>query len=212
MPSLPVQPALFARLPVQHAPDLVVHYAATLGPDRDPRQERAVIKEAACRRLIPDVEQWLDMTAPMPSEGAASIDTDKLLSELMAAADMEAYDFARNLERRFHWTPDHDLIEVLDAYAGIAHTIERDMVRAWVKANGITLDIPAGGRIVDTRPRPGWTLKPGAPKDPQADRIGTVVELRPETAEYVVQFDEETYGGPRNGEIVPCGRIRRLDA
>lgn len=201
------QMPLFEQLPVQHAPDPAAAYAATLGPDTDPRRKFAVIKEAACRRLLPPVLDWL---AESDADETARAE---VLASLIQAADPDGYDFARNLERLSYWDGlDSEMVEILDTYDGIRHDIVAQMVRAWVAANGITLDLEVGARVRDLQRRCVASLTATSADLPL--RIGTVVALRPETAEVVVQFDEERhrFAGSDGGTILPRTRVQRLDS
>lgn len=192
------QMSLFGRLPHQPAPDLAVSYAATLGPERHPARERAVIAEAACRRLLPEVMAWLGDTRQTP---------DAVLRDLTAAVDWDAYCFTRNLERERRWEVDRELTDILDGYAPVADEIEDQMVRAWVAARRIVLSLPVGTRVRD--------LRPGATPDPHGqDRLGTITAHDPDRARYIVQFDADArdYNTPRCGELLTEDRLAALES
>ncbi|WP_200338781.1 hypothetical protein [Rhodovibrio sodomensis] len=206
------QMSLFKKLPFQEAPDPAASYAATLGIDDNPRHKFAIIKESACRRLLPEVLAWLD------ERDASEAEQERVLAELIRAADTEGYEFARNLERLAQWGEvNSELVEILESYGVIRYEIVRQMVTAWVKANDIHLDLDVGTRVRDlqrsaSRERARELGRPALEELPE--RLGTIVDLRPETAEYVVQFDEERarFKDTKGGQIVTHTRVQRLDS
>lgn len=193
----PDQTKLFGKLPFQQTPDVAVRYAESLGPDKHPRQARAVIREAACRHILDEVIAWMGPDA----EGRR----ESVLADLMAHVDSDGYAFARSLERANWVGVDSDLVDILNGYFAAHASIEREMIEAWVKANAIALDLAAGARVVDMRPSADFKRPDGSP------RTGTIVDTRPTTADYVVQFDGETANhGNRGGEILRPDQLQAL--
>lgn len=161
---LPVQTRLFAK-----------EY-----PKRPGRHEEAITKRAV-EMLLPEVRNWLGDEAD-----------ERILTDLIDAAKYgndEGYELARSLERR-GYSPDAELVEILDSMTLCRYEAHKKAVAAWVRAHDLRLDLAIGS--------PVSLVVSGK------NQVGEIRDLRPETAEYVVFI--ESLGHVRSG-VGPQGVI-----
>ena len=127
------------------------------------------INRLVAKGLLDDVVRWLEDDFKPGQE--AEIE-EQLFNALDRAFAMDGFQLAKRLSDH-GWDCDSELVEILDSAGGHAWSVHSDLVKAWVAANGITLKMGLGARVEAARHGPG-----------------TIVGLRPETAEYVVQTDK----------------------
>lgn len=160
-----------------------------------PRRSDPVIIRAAREDLAAEIDRdW-------PS---SRMDAARWLSLLERAGILTHYvqngfELAREIDRTSPVDPDRELVEILDGAYDHLSRAHKAAVRQWVKYTGTTLAHAVGDRVTC----PHCT--------------GTIVELRPETASYVVRPDEDpsarfSRGGGYVVEAERCAPSAAADA
>ncbi len=122
-----------------------------------PKSHEPSIKRAAVEALLPQVKEWL---------GDGHESDEDTLRDLIAAADDDAYSFARKLDDKY-WSPDAELVEILAGFS--TYPAHQKAIKAWVIEHGVTVSQTIGDVV---------TLR---------GQQARVVAIRPETAEIVAQ-------------------------
>lgn len=101
--------------------------------------------------LIPGVLKWLRETNDIEDEFRDPSDSylQQLREELTDACDYncDGYQFASNLERRFHWGVDSSLVELLEDSAALRMVTFNTLIKEWVFSNGILPQYSVGQRV-----------------------------------------------------------------
>lgn len=116
------------------------------------------VRRRAAELALPDVREWL--------AGGLQSDLDVMKDLMNVLSCGDGYEIARDLEN-LGWAVNSELVTVFDLGDFIS-TARKEMVIQWVKCLRVKLDIPMGASV-DYR-----------------GRLGIVVKLFPETAEYGV--------------------------
>jgi len=112
-----------------------------------PRYHDPVVREMAVDSILTEVSEWV--------RDNAQCDEKRLRDALLSCLDQNGYEYAQNLERRHGWSPDAQLVEILD---GVALDMAHNKACAdWVKAHNIKVPFEAGG-MVSTRRYPKATI------------------------------------------------------
>ena len=140
--------------------------------ERDPR-----IRNRAIEFIMPEIIKWFQGEFVIESEV-----TNQLLDA--TSWNRDGYEIAKSLDTVHGWSPDSELVEILEGYWGALAHAEQKFVEEWVIANEIKLDLKVGDEVSISHPSlvkqyPGkWTIH----------------DLRPETAEYAVHAEGQTEG------------------
>lgn len=114
---------------------------------RPSRTDKIITKQVA-EKLLPDFARWM-------KTDDAEVDQDDLLSDLIKALgyDDDGYEIARNLDHN-GYSPDAELVGILDAAGDYRRNIHSEARKAWVAATNLQ-PVP-----IDTKVR--WPGKPTA--------------------------------------------------
>lgn len=96
-------------------------------PPRPKMDDEVVVKESF-RLLAKQVIRW----------GGQDDDIDEVAELLEDCKDDNGYEFARNLERDHGFSPDADLVEILEGYFGCLHSAHRAAVAKWREVNQVS--------------------------------------------------------------------------
>jgi hypothetical protein len=121
------------------------------------------VRRRAAELALPDVREWLG------ADSQRDIDVMKDLMNVLSCGD--GYEICRDLEK-LGWAVNSELVTVFDM-GDFIETAKTEMVVQWVKCLGVKLDLPLG-----------------APVDYRG-RLGTVVKLFPDTAEYGIHTGDQ---------------------
>ncbi len=133
-----------------------------------PKFHEAVVVERAIEKILTPVQQWIDVRAQFQPKN--------LKTQLTDCIHNNGYEYAKNLEERYGWEPDCDLVESLDRLE--LHEAHRTVVRAWVTLYNVKIPFKLGDRVCTP------TL-----------RAGTVKDFDRSTAQIAVQSDEDRDNG-----------------
>lgn len=128
-----------------------------------PKYHDAVVVERAVERLVKPVQEWIDLRAQFQPKD--------LKSQLTDCIHNNGYEYAKELEERYGWEPDSDLVELLDRLD--IQSAHQHVVRAWVTLYSVKIPFNIGDRVCTP------TL-----------RAGTVKDYDLSTAQLAVQSDE----------------------
>ena len=158
--------------------------------DRPKQYAKEVLQEAASR-LLPDVIRWIKANASEPS----AEETAEILDQLAQAIRYEddGYKIARNLENIGLWDVDASLVEILDNAGWHKIAARETAVKTWVKFHDVKLTRVVGERVKTNKGE------------------GSIVAIRPLTAEYIVQTDGRNWSGPESGWIVAAEECHPVD-
>lgn len=108
-------------------------------PKRPSRTDKAITKQVA-EKLLPAFAQWM-------KTDDATVDQDDLLNDLIKALDYDddGYEIARNLDHS-GYSPDAELVGILDAAGGYRRNIHGEACKAWVATNNLQ-PIPLDTRV-----------------------------------------------------------------
>jgi hypothetical protein len=127
-----------------------------------PKRHAPEILEAAAKKLAPDILKW-----------AQDGNDDELtleqvvndLKEILYSPHRNGYQLAKDLEDRFHYDPDAELVEILDNAFYTISISHDEACKKWLEENPV--EPPAiGSQVIHT-------------KKPQAG-VGTIVSNSPE--------------------------------
>jgi hypothetical protein len=157
-------------------------------PQRPGRYEDEISKRAA-ELLLPAVQRWLGSEAD-----------ERTLPELIKATRIydEGYEIARALELR-GYSPDAELVEILDGMFLFRLQAHEEAVKNWVKAHDLRLDLAPGAAVsivVNGKPH-----------------IGEIRSRNEATAEYTVMVPTLGHvrdGTGTNGLIVGFEKVTRI--
>jgi DNA-binding transcriptional MocR family regulator len=99
-------------------------------PPRPKEDDEAVVKESF-RRLAKQVIEWSE---------EEDDDLDEVAELLEDCEDDDGYQFARNLERDHGYSPDSELVEILDGYLGCLHSAHMAAVAKWREVNRVSAE------------------------------------------------------------------------
>lgn len=157
-------------------------------PNPPPRPSLAQesVYHGVARQLLPKVMVWLEDTGDRSPEEEV---LDDLAEAIENCDEYDGYHIARYLERQ-GWACNFELCEILDQTHHLLHQAHEDLVRAWVKASGITPKLKIGD-VVSTR-------------------VGTgpIVGIDHELAKYIVATDQflaelPSQAGKGAGYLIP---------
>lgn len=140
--------------------------AVTIPPR--PKYHDAVVVERAVERLVKPVQEWIDFRAQFQPKD--------LKSQLTDCIHNNGYEYAKELEERYGWEPNGDLVACLDVLD--VHDAHRKVVRAWVTLYNIKIPFKIGDRVCTP------TI-----------RAGTVKDIDLSTAQLAVQSDADRDNG-----------------
>lgn len=176
-----------------------------------PRRNAEEVYEASARAVLKDVMSWLkcELVGEERDEEEAEV-LKQLVEAMLSSLNLDGYELARLLDRHHSWDPDESLVDILSGLEGRVYGAHKKAVQAWVAAQGLTLEFAAGTRVTSEGFRRAGSRNPG-----------TVVGHRPETAEYLIQFDGEQYSAAyrdkdgtlhHSGHVVARERVQILEA
>ena len=114
-----------------------------------------------------------------------------------AAGDYDGYALARVLDDECHWSVDAHTVATLDMAVILIERAHQARTRAWVQAHPQEQRFAVGDRVAWTD---GLTGKRS---------LGTIVRVRPETAEYVVR-PEDWDGSKQGGWVLEFERVEAV--
>ena len=153
-------------------------------PVRPNRFHPDVAAEVAKRLLDPVARSLCAKDAERPEI------LEQLADVLTGCSDWDGYSLAVNLDRRFCWDPDAELVEILDGASGIQWDVYRKRLKAWVKENGITTELKVGDKVKTDR---------------SGEHVGEIVSVDPEVATatiFVAKLGHVRSGVGTHGVIV----------
>lgn len=140
-----------------------------------PKYHDAAVVELAVEELRTPVQHWLDLRAQFQPKD--------LKAQLTDCINNNGYEYAKELEERYGWEPNGDLVACLDEM-GINEAHQK-VVRAWVTLYNVKIHFKIGDRVCTP------TI-----------RAGTITDFRPSTAQLVVQSDEDRDNGKPYGSLI----------
>lgn len=155
-------------------------------PPPRPSPVTETLYHEAARELLPKVMEWLAFGSTIHDEESV---LDDLAEAIENVDELDGYHLARYLERR-GWACDFSLCEILDSADHIVDMAHDNLVRAWVKASGITPKLKIGD-VVSTRAG-----------------TGAIVGIDHEMARYIVATDRfltnlPDQAGKGTGYLIP---------
>jgi len=113
-----------------------------------PRDNDEVVVKHAIQEILPQVATWLR------NNGEDDADQASVVADLLQAVrrSSDGYDIARTLERHLHWSPDSELVEILEGFS--TYSAHRKALKAWVANHGVVATFGVGDRAL-WRGRPG---------------------------------------------------------
>ncbi|MBB3947090.1 hypothetical protein GGQ73_003054 [Rhizobium skierniewicense] len=129
-----------------------------------PKYYDDAVREIAVDSIIDDVAEWIEESSQFQQKALKEV--------LVRCIDTNAYTFASNLERRYGWSPDARLVEILDQFS--LYQAHEKVVAVWVSEHGVKIPFKVGDRICSP------TIK-----------AGTVEYLYDETAKIGIISDED---------------------
>lgn len=135
--------------------------AVTIPPR--PKYHDPVVVERAVEEILVRVQQWISIRAQFQPKD--------LKAHLTDCIHNNGYEYAKELEERYGWEPNGDLVACLDTLD--IHDAHRKVVRAWVTLYNIKIPFKIGDRVCTP------TI-----------RAGTVKDFDRSTAQLAVQSDE----------------------
>lgn len=145
----------------------------------------SVIKRTA-ERLLPKFQEWLD------GETSGSNLAD--LTRALESGDLDGYDIAESLKRK-GYSPNAELVEILDDALYQKGESHREEVEEWVRANDLKLDLAIGAKVE--------IVHRGQ------KHVGEIGGLHEKTAEYVVTIRALGHA-PRCGLILGFEKVKAL--
>ncbi|MCI9865551.1 hypothetical protein RHIZ_06300 [Rhizobium skierniewicense] len=140
-----------------------------------PKHYHNAVRETAVDAIIADVGEWMAETSQFQQKALKEV--------LVRCLDTNAYDYARNLEERYGWSPDARLVEILDQLS--LFSAADKVVANWVAEYNVTIPFKVGDRVCAS------TVK-----------AGTITELRHKTAQLSVAADEDRETAPTARRII----------
>jgi hypothetical protein len=136
-------------------------------------EDKAVLENIAAK-IFPEVKQWLENAGQVFTD----IDEQGLFDVLVEVIhhhlpEWNGYAMAKELEGD-GWSPDADLVAILNECSAYAIGALRIEIIRWVKTNGLVPLFTVGDLV--------WVAIKGEPS-----MEGSVAEVQPETLEYIVQ-------------------------
>lgn len=129
--------------------------------------------------------------------------------QLADAVASEGYEFARNLERSHDWSPDSELVEILDGYS--THEAEAECIQEWIDANGAQPKHAIGTKII----LPAEWIKRRTSKNAVGQMIGELLPAH-SAGKYLVHIEALGHIRPGSnapgtiGLVVPWSEIDQL--
>jgi hypothetical protein len=163
-------------------------------PPRPSRTAETIYCDVA-RKLLPEVMDWLKQDGSRHDEARV---LDDLAEAIENCDERDGYHIARYLERK-GWACDFELCEMLDRADYLVYLEHENLVRAWVKASGITPKLKIGD-VVST-PHVG---------------VGPIVGINPELAQYIVATDKflaelPDQAGKGTGYLIPFEDVKLME-
>lgn len=148
-------------------------------PRKRPAYHCHDVRALAIEQILPKIQEWA--RSGNGDSDAVAITTD--LTRAMST-DGDSYRIARNLER-YGWECDFKLVEILEELD--LFSAQETLVKAWVAAEQITLDLPIGTPVSITAN--------GKPYS------GVIVKRYESFAQYTVQVAELGHVGFEDGVL-----------
>jgi hypothetical protein len=139
----------------------------TTDPSKRPSQRSPEILEAAAVELL---KTLADKDTPHTDPSAV----DQVAKALNGSSSWDGYDICRELESRFYWQPDAQMVDTFDGAFSVILQAHRAKVASWVSEKDIRPQ-KAVGDVVDVTYR-GESYQ------------GEITAVRTETAEYTVMI------------------------
>lgn len=145
-----------------------------------PTNRTPAVRELAIDSLLADVLDWLRSSGDKCDSEREIAEVRQQLSEA-ATWHFDGYQIAKELDRRWHWEADSELVDVLDGWHGYVWSAERKAVAKWVE----TYDIKPAFAIGDA-----VTAKWGGD-----DIVGVVHAIDTKHATYSIERTDEPKDG-----------------
>jgi hypothetical protein len=142
-----------------------------------PSRSHPAIRARAIDRMVKDVMKYLRDDG---DKDATEEDIARQLEDAFCYRE-DGYHAARELDDQHGWSPDAELVEVLDSFSHYMYSAHDDAIKAWVKEYDIKAPL-AVGTLVEAE-WGGETIR------------GKIIDVRAETAQYTVQRPEDTAKG-----------------
>jgi hypothetical protein len=110
-----------------------------------PKSNDPSILAAAMKEFLPSVLKWLEDKGETMPESEIQ-DVQEQLEEALTPFNSDGYERARELERT-GWSPDSELVEILDGWDGALYSAHYKAERQWVIDYGIKPQLSAGQRV-----------------------------------------------------------------
>ena len=136
---------------------------------RPDRRDPAIVRQAS-DKLAPSIAAWMTEYETTVDEVSAD------LAHVARWGDTDGYKLAADLERQKYYSPDAELVEILDSFAHCLSEAHRLAVRQWVIEEGVVPFLNVGDLV---------TTKYGQ---------GTIVEVKAEEAYYLVKVENDRHG------------------
>ena len=108
-----------------------------------PTRSTSEVIDRAIKKLLPKLVRWIK------ANGEGGDETNEQLQADVKKAlryDHDGYALARNLDSA-GWSPDAELVEILDDYSSMIHNAVDQCVKEWVEANGIKPKLAIGTKV-----------------------------------------------------------------
>jgi hypothetical protein len=138
-----------------------------------PQASGNLVKQRAFEILWPRVVLYLGSDYLESSRGYL----EKQITEVLSTFH-DGYAMARDLERRFGWVEDRELVDLMDAGSHALSKAHKEHVEQWVKDCHIMPERMIGDTVIATPPV-------------REDQVGTIVKIYEGEARYGVRYPDQ---------------------
>lgn len=118
-----------------------------------PSKEDKQVLEAIADVLVPKVKEWFQK-----EESDDSGVREDIIEMLEGSSHEDGYERARYLERYCYWSPDSELVEILDSVSHMVYNCHRKIVVKWAEDNSIKPAHMIGDEIIFGRDNEKGTI------------------------------------------------------
>lgn len=165
--------------------------SVNLTPRPVPRSEEILTKAVAS--IKDQIINWFESNTDAVAEEAEKDIENELLDVVRHNIDFDGYQLARELDEKYMWSADADLVDVLNNFGFHVDKCWRAAVEKWLEENKIKPALSVGSSVQLNQK--GEVVS------------GKIVNIFPETGSYVIQIDGQTYGRPQSGLVIPYENV-----
>ena len=99
------------------------------------------------QKIMPEIIEWFESFEEVSEEEIENI-REQLVNILNNGYDKDGYEIAKELDSRYYWDSDAELVDILDDLTFLFHDVKSFLVKKWIKDNNISPKYQKGDKVI----------------------------------------------------------------